>query len=70
MTVVSRSSLFATVCEVGVGLEIGVVCASLAHMPVTVVYQIGVKAAATGPYVASWTTIVAPAVAPSAMEYS
>jgi hypothetical protein len=70
-TVVSRSTLLSTVCEVGVDEETaGVVCASLAHMPVTVVYQMGVKAAATGPYVASCTTTDAPAVAPSAMEYS
>lgn len=69
-TVVSTSALLATVGEVGFGADAGVVCASLAHMPVTVVYQIGVKAAATGPYVAWWTLTDAAAVAPSAMEYS
>jgi hypothetical protein len=68
-TVVSRSSLRPKVGEAIVGLDTAGVSASLAHMPVIVVYQMGVKVSATGPYVASWTMTVAPAAAPSAMEY-
>jgi len=51
--VVVKSSLRLKAFDVTVGLDTAEVSASLAHMPVIVVYQMGVKVSATGPYVAS-----------------